>query len=499
MKKNNPKASALIITILILGMVLVIALNVSMVSTKERNMSMGTEKTSLAYQIADSGIEKVSQLIKDNSSGDLSSIDSDCDGFISDSSVGYTVELKDVDGNRITTCSTSLGMVRRIKSIGTKGQFQRAIEVPITSNTISVINESAADISIAIKNNGNPDISFGNNSSGIFKIARCGDFACSSSSIIESEATTSAGWDTSILGTGSSNETATSFIDNYVSGSSGQLRVAYCNDAGSCSLTGIIDSVAWVSSIARGTDGNPIIAYYYNNGSLKIAKCGNISCSSISSSRILDSGTAGFGSTITMASDGKPIITYFRDNGTTYNLRVIKCNSNDCSGALDGPYTVDSVARTFVGGFTGNISTDTGMAIGSDGNPVISYYDASGGGAFKIAKCQDSRCSSGAGYVITSVDSPLGVQPWQHTTIVIGADSLPIASYYDQTSREMRVAKCLSADCASVASYTLDSDGDVGRFSSIAIGKDGLPVVVYSDETNGQIKVLKCGRISCRP
>ena len=94
--------------------------------------------------------------------------------------------------------------------------------------------------------------------------------------------------------------------------------------------------------------------------------------------------------------------------------------------------------------------------------------------------------------VITQVDTPIDTGGYG-TSIKIGADGLPVVSYYNGGSY-LKVAHCANAACtgaAAIASVDTAAD-DVGRYSSIAIGKDGLPVVSYFDATNARLKVLKC-------
>ena len=43
------------------------------------------------------------------------------------------------------------------------------------------------------------------------------------------------------------------------------------------------------------------------------------------------------------------------------------------------------------------------------------------------------------------------------------------------------------------------STGLVGQYSSITIGADGLPLISYFDETNGNLKVVHCSNSFCQP
>ena len=86
-----------------------------------------------------------------------------------------------------------------------------------------------------------------------------------------------------------------------------------------------------------------------------------------------------------------------------------------------------------------------------------------------------------------------------HTSITIGADGLPIISYYDGGNQNLKVAHCDDIACASKTDVTLDSDGDVGKYTSITIGADGLPIISYYDGGNQNLKVAKCSNALCAP
>jgi hypothetical protein len=178
---------------------------------------------------------------------------------------------------------------------------------------------------------------------------------------------------------------------------------------------------------------------------------------------------------ITIGTDGYPVISYY--DGT---LKVAKCGNAACSAIT--LTTVDSV---------GDVGNYTSITIGTDGNPVISYLDDTNG-TLKAAKCGDAACSTST---LTTLDSVGVVQNFGYnTSITIGTDGYPVISYYDGT---LKVAKCGNAACSASSLTTVDSVGNVGKYASITIGTDGNPVIAYYDYTNKHLKVAKCGDAAC--
>jgi predicted regulator of Ras-like GTPase activity (Roadblock/LC7/MglB family) len=242
-------------------------------------------------------------------------------------------------------------------------------------------------------------------------------------------------------------------------------------------------NVGFDISITIGTDGLPVVSYYDStNGDLKVAKCGNAACSSGNVLSTVDSGfNVGRYTSIAIGTDGLPVISYYVV--TTQDLKVAKCGNAACSSG-NTITTVDSA------GWLGEYSS---IAIGTDGLPVISYLD----GTYKdlkVAKCGNAACSSGN--TITTVDSG-GDVGWC-TSIAIGTDGLPVISYFDYTNFDLKVAHCGNASCSSGNTITtIDSAGYVGQFASITIGTDGLPVISYWDGINDDLKVAKCANPFC--
>lgn len=303
------------------------------------------------------------------------------------------------------------------------------------------------------------------------------------------------------------------------------------------------DAVPNGHSIVLGADGFPVIAYRNaTNSSLKVTKCGDANCyTATTTSTVIGAGLVGGGDqsiSIAIGADGFPVITYGK--ATENSLHLVKCANASCSATTSDLF-IDGV----VGGTAPNVGTSTSIAFTNDGNPKISYYDATNGelrfascnnpacssvatstldgigardaGAFNsmtvlpddslvisyydvtngdlnVAKCKGPTC--GGGVATTSPDSTGDVG--KYTSVAIATDGMPIISYYDITNLDLKVAKCTDLSCiTSPTLLTLDSTGDVGQYSSLAIGSDGFPIISYYDLTNTALKTVKCSNSTC--
>jgi len=250
------------------------------------------------------------------------------------------------------------------------------------------------------------------------------------------------------------------------------------------------NQVGTYASIAIGVDGLPIVSYYDSTAqALKATHCDDLACARFPDAiTLLDNpaNNVGLYTSIAIGFDGLPIIAY--QDATAGILKVAHCSDVRCTAATITP--LDDPANS--------VGTFTSIAIGDqDHLAIIGYYDSTAG-ALKAAHCSNLPCTAAT---ITTVDNSGADVVGTYGSIAIGADHLPIISYWNSTAGTLKVAHCNDAACAG-ANETITTVDDpavnlVGAYSSIAIGADQLPIVAYQDATAGALKVAHCDDMLC--
>ncbi len=359
---------------------------------------------------------------------------------------------------------------------------------PLLSTTVDSTGNVGRHTSLAIGVDGLPVISYYDFTNQDLKVLHCGNGACTVGNTITTVDSTDNMGAYSSIAIGSDGLP----VISYYNGTNGALKVAHCSNVrcDGVNIFTIVDfpynpgSVGWYTSIAIGSDGLPVISYYdQTNGDLRVAHCSNVTCNTGNLIFALDStGNVGLYTSIAIGSDGLPIISYY--DQTNGRLKVARCGNETCSSG-NTIFAVDAINE--------NVGAHSSIAIGSDGLPVISYYQATTGD-LKVLHCSNPTCSMGNTVVTLDHLGDVG----QYTSIAIGSDGLPVISYYDVTNRNLKMVHCGNALCNSGNAITpVDRAGDVGQYTSIAIGADGLPIISYYQATTGDLKVLHCARTGC--
>jgi hypothetical protein len=200
-------------------------------------------------------------------------------------------------------------------------------------------------------------------------------------------------------------------------------------------------------------------------------------------------GVTGTLTSMALGSDGLPVISYFEAIG---RLKVAHCGNAAC---VPPPSNIIANVESMSGS-----GGRTSIAIGSDGFPVISLYIVVGSPPnptsthLKVVKCLDTTCTAAPTVSIFSPEAGFGL----HTSIAVGSDGFPVIAYHNPAAGTLKVVKCVNAACTPGATSIVTVDNNsVGAHCSMAIGADGLPVISYQDVLNGNLKVAKCTTAAC--
>lgn len=139
-----------------------------------------------------------------------------------------------------------------------------------------------------------------------------------------------------------------------------------------------------------------------------------------------------------------------------------------------------------------------GLAIGSDGLPIISYASAVNSSHIRTAKCSDERCSRN-GLIVSVIDDSLGSQKG-FSSMAIGNDGMPFIQYvaFFFAPSWLKSAKCNDLACSGgdESISTLTTTNGIAGGGSVAIGDDGFPVISYIASSD-QLAVIKCNDAAC--
>lgn len=268
------------------------------------------------------------------------------------------------------------------------------------------------------------------------------------------------------------------------------LMMTRCADSACVSGTrtapvdGLVVNAGQYSSLAFGSDGLPVMAYYDAGAtSLAITHCADLLCRTSTTTRIAASKVAGEHTAIAIGRDGLPIVSYY--DRTNHTLAVTHCGTVTCA-AGNVTRRPDPSAN--------DVGIQTAIAIGADGLPVISHHDATAG-ALRVTHCGDAVC--GANNVSTTVDDPAATSGID-SAIAIGRDGLPVIAH-TQAKTGLRVTHCGNAACSAGAVTTLvTTPPDIqGSYPSIVIAADGLPVVSHGSPSTDSLHVSACADVAC--
>ena len=387
---------------------------------------------------------------------------------------------------------------------------------------------------IALDNNGNPVVSYYDEANSALKVLHCGNASCSTGNTIASPDTNDIVGQYTAITIDNKNAPVVSYYD----ATSGKLKVLHCGNA-ACNAGNIIaipdtnSSNGVQSSIKLNALGNPVVAYFdFTNSSLKFLVCGNANCSAANTITTIDSaGDVGRYPSLVIDANGKPVISYL--DLTNGKLKIARCGNATCSGGN----TITSIGSNGVAGYFSSLMLDangnpvvsyydqtngdltvlhcgnttctsgntvtapdtpgqtgqyTSLKLDASGNPIVSYYDATNGD-LKVLHCSSPTCNPNS---ITTADASPDVG--RYSSIMLDASGKPVVSYLDSTNGNLKLLHCGNTNCTAGNSIaTPDTPGNTGWDTSIKLDANGFPVISLYDLTASTMKVLHCNNANC--
>jgi hypothetical protein len=329
-------------------------------------------------------------------------------------------------------------------------------------------------------------ISYVDTTSGELRVAHCQDLDCATSSIsvVDAAAAATSDWAQTSIVIGADGMPFIAYNDTTAQA----VKTAHCEDIACTTATieTVQASTAQYPSVVIGSDGLPLIGYRHTGGSsggVRVAHCDDASCSTATITDVWANTYANDSFTTTLGADGLGTVVFKRWTGGNVDLRASHCQNVTCT-ATDNYVIADN--------------TDDRSPVattGPDGLVLFAWDEYYGGGVF-VGSCHDYSCSN-----TTQTAVQYG---WQHTdgtySITVGSDHLPLIVFSHWDTDVLHAMHCNNDECSGdfvVSSVT--PAGVAGGNTAVTIGVDGNPLIAFQDANAQQLKVTHCSNPFCTP
>jgi hypothetical protein len=244
---------------------------------------------------------------------------------------------------------------------------------------------------------------------------------------------------------------------------------------------GGIDNVGLYTSLQFGT--GPAISYYdSNNGDVKLAYDRNNDGDFLDTNEIIvadkggiDDDNVGQYTSLAIDSSGYPAISYL-----DVSNRVLKF-AYDRNGNGNFSDTDEIIVADDGGMGIDDVGLYTSLAFDVSSNPAISYYDWTNRN-LKLAYDRNGNGNFSIGDEIITVDSGF---VGEYTSLAFDPSGYLAISYRDRGNSAVKLAYDRNNDGVFSGAneiITVDDDGYVGMYTSLAFDPSGNPAISYSDD-----------------
>ena len=227
--------------------------------------------------------------------------------------------------------------------------------------------------------------------------------------------------------------------------------------------------------------------------------------------QIVHSGSINGPRSLRIAPDGNPVIFERVD---VHNFLIVKWNGNTWqtvyAGSEDWWFGLNTVSGVLVGdtylvtlGWTdyGSFNILRILLMQINRNGAVTYQERFDGDSPALSVSNNGRVRiayryNSALYVksynpidntssnLSLVDGSVG----ENIDVATGTDNRTWISYYDYTSKDLKVAQSDTSGIAGWNIWTVDAQGDVGMYSSIWVDQTNTAHVAYYDATDQKLK-----------
>jgi hypothetical protein len=260
--------------------------------------------------------------------------------------------------------------------------------------------------------------------------------------------------------------------DNY-------LKVGRCADAACSSVTlTTLETAQTIGlyAIALDTDHLPVVAYSYTYtytcGSygcvatiLKVAHCNTVACDNPTITQ-LDSDPYLRSVGVAVGSSGNPVVSY---NIQWNSPRLAICHDPACTDK--DTVVVDSVVGLY-----------SSLRLNSSDIPMLAY---AGNGGLKLATCNNTTtCDSPTFSIIPTTAGD--INSVDELSLTLDDNDAPAISYYNDFMEDLKLARCADSSCTTTEDAILDSYGKVGAGNSLVVS-NGRAYISYINQTTGKV------------